>query len=61
MANQYVFPNLIHIIYDTHTYIYIYIYIYIVIFIIILVEFSFHPMDASRNLDEVFTYNHIWL
>ena len=35
-------------------YIYIYIYIYIVIVIVIW-------WSPSRNLDEVSTYNHIWL
>ena len=33
----------------------IYIYIYIVIFI------WWSPFIPSRNLDKVFTYNHIWL
>ena len=40
-------------------YIYIYIYIYIVIVIVIFIWWS--PFIPSRNLDEVFTYNHIWL
>ena len=39
-------------------YIYIYIYIiYIVIVIVIIIWWS--PFIPSRNLDEVFTYNHI--
>ena len=36
----------------------IYIYIYIVNFVILFWGSTFIP---SRNLDEVFTYNHIWL
>ena len=35
------------------------IYIYIVIVIVIFIWWS--PFIPSRNLDEVFTYNHIWL
>ena len=50
-----------------HTYItYVYIiqrffqgYIHIVIVIVIFIWWS--PFIPSRNLDEVFTYNHVWL
>ena len=35
------------------------IYIYIYIYIVIVIWWS--PFIPSRNLDEVFTYNHIWL
>ena len=46
-------------------YIYIYIYIVIVIVIVILVVwvviFLYSPLIPSRNLDEVFTYNHMAL
>ena len=36
-------------------------YIYIVIVIIIVIFIWWSPFIPSRNLDEVFTYNHIWL
>ena len=36
----------------------IYIYIVIIIFVIFI---WWSPFIPSRNLDEVFTYNHIWL
>ena len=31
------------------------------IFIVIIILFWWSPTTPSRNLDEVFTYNHIWL
>ena len=37
---------------------YIYIYIYIYIYCYFYLVESFHPI---QDLDEVFTYNHIWL
>ena len=40
-------------------YIYIYIYIYIILYIVIVILCS--PYIPSRNLDEVFTYNHVAL
>ena len=54
----YVIPNNIIIQILTHIHIYTYIYIYIVIFIWCT---PWSPFIPSRNLDEVFTYNHIWL
>ena len=41
-----------------HIYIYIYIYIYIIVLAILFLWIPFIP---SRNLDEVFTYNHMSL
>ena len=43
-------------IHNIYIYIYIYIYNYILLFI-----FGGVISIPSRNLDEVFTYNHIWL
>ena len=39
----------------------IYIYIYIYNKYILLLLFWWSPFIPSMNLDEVFTYNHIWL
>ena len=41
-------------------YIYIYIYIYAIV-IVIVIFIWWRPFIPSRNLDEVFTFNHIWL
>ena len=54
-------------IYDIYIYIYIYIYIfiyiyiYIYIYIVIVIFIWLSPFIPSRNLDEVFTYNHMAL
>ena len=47
-----------HIVYVNFNYIDIYIYIYILLFFFFI---WWSPFIPSRNLDEVFTYNHIWL
>ena len=39
----------------------LYIYIYIYIYIVIVILFYWIPLIPSRNLYEVFTYNHIWI
>ena len=41
--------------------IYKYIYIYMYLYIDIVIFICWRPFILSRNLDEVFTYNHIWL
>ena len=50
--------RIVHYTHQTKT-LYIYIYIYIVIVIVIFIWWS--PFIPSRNLDEVFTYNHMAL
>ena len=42
-----------------YIYIYIYICIYIYIFVIFVIFISWSPFIPSKNLDEVFTYNHM--
>ena len=47
--------------YTTHAHTHIYIYIYMYVYIVIVILFWWSPSIPSRNLYEVFTYNHIWL